>query len=148
MTTQATKSTPDNGQVVPWSSGRVLAVLLGAGVLGALVLSAVIAPQDVARPTSRSHAVAYRVTGFAGGSVAEGSIAYRNAEGGTETRTAVALPWETSFGAWPSGAASVSVQNGLDYGSVACEILVDGVIVKRSTGNGPYSIATCAAGIE
>jgi hypothetical protein len=37
----------------------------------------------------------------------------------------------------------LSVQNSQGYGSVTCQIKVDGVVVSQASGNGGYMIATC-----
>lgn len=93
---------------------------------------------------SSTFTVTYRVSGYRASSPPEGSIIYANEGGGTEMQGEERFPWEKSFSAKPGAFIYVSVQNKHDYGSVKCEILVNGQVVKESSSNGAYVIATCS----
>jgi hypothetical protein len=86
-----------------------------------------------------SHVVTYRMTGTA----YSASLTYTNASGGIEQKDAT-LPWEWSFPAGTGQFVSISGQNAADHGSVTCAILLDGTVVKTSTSDGAYKIASCS----
>ena len=85
------------------------------------------------------HSVTYRVTG-----ADNFSLTYETANGGTAQIDSVNKTWTESFQV-PSGQfLYVSVQNGVRFGSVQCQIVVDGNIVKETKSDGAYVIATCS----
>jgi hypothetical protein len=86
-----------------------------------------------------SHVVTYRMTGTA----YSASLTYQNASGGTEQKDA-RLPWEWSFAAVNGQFVYISGQNRGTAGAVTCAILLDGAIVKTSTSDGAYKIASCS----
>jgi hypothetical protein len=93
----------------------------------------------VAPRTSSTYSITYRVKGTTGSA----DLTYQNAQGGTEQKN-VKPPWESKFTAKPGAFLYVSAQNQWDAGSITCEILVDGTVVKTSTSDGGYKIASCS----
>jgi len=88
---------------------------------------------------STSHVVTYRMTGTA----YSASLTYTNADGGTEQKDA-RLPWNVSYAMQAGQFAYISGQNAADHGSITCAILLDGAVVKTSTSDGAYKIASCS----
>jgi hypothetical protein len=86
--------------------------------------------------------VTYRVTSEAAALV---SLTYINAEGISEQRMdrRLSRDWSISFTAPPNRFLYLAVQNGSDEGSIACEILVDGVPLKQSSSEGKGGLAIC-----
>ncbi|MFO7169889.1 MAG: MmpS family transport accessory protein [Chloroflexota bacterium] len=93
--------------------------------------------------TSRS-AASYSVTYKISGTARAASLTYTNASGGIEQKEAVSVPWQQSFSARRGQFVSISAQNQGRSGSITCEILIDGVSVKKSTSEGAYRIASCS----
>jgi Mycobacterium membrane protein len=142
------------GQITTMSSGKAVAIalivialcLIAAGFFSSMVAPT---PSRSASATATSspptsYQVTYRVSGYRASSLPEGSLTYTNAGGDTEQRGKEALPWEKSFSARPGAFVYVSVQNAHDYGSVKCEILLNGIVVKESSSQGAYVIASCS----
>jgi hypothetical protein len=77
------------------------------------------------------------------GTAYSASLTYQNADGGTEQKDA-RLPWEWSFAAVSGQFVYISGQNAASSGSVTCAILLDHVVVKTSTSDGAYTIASCS----
>lgn len=90
-------------------------------------------------PESTTSQITYRIKG----SASRVSLTYNNAQGGTEQKEA-RVPWEISFNARSGAFLYVSAQNNGSMGTVTCEILVDGLVVRTSTSEGAYKIATCS----
>ena len=95
-------------------------------------------------PAPPRYEVTYRLTGTRGRETPVGSLTYTNAGGDTEQIGAITLPWEINFTSRRGAFLYVSVQNKFDHGSVKCEILLDGVVVKESSSTGGYVIASCS----
>lgn len=90
--------------------------------------------------TVTNHYASYRISGTAG----LADITYENETGGTEQRT-VGIPWTSaSWKVQDGDFLYISAQNQGETGSVICEILIDGVSIKKSTSSGAYVIATCS----
>jgi hypothetical protein len=119
----------------------LLAILVGCG--GLWLLGGV----GRAVPTSSRAAAGYSVTYKISGTARAASLTYTNASGGIEQKEAAPVPWQQSFNARRGQFVSISAQNEGRSGSVTCEILVDGVSVKKSTSEGAYRIASCSGSI-
>ncbi len=113
-----------------WVSFAVL-----AGCLGLLLLNEASTPGSAVAGKE----VTYRVTG----SAALASVTYQNSGGGTE-QAEVALPWSQTITAPSGGFVYISAQNKSEYGSVTCDIELDGKQYKTSTSTGEYGIASCS----
>ena len=88
-----------------------------------------------------THAITYRVTGSGLGVV---DLTYQNANDASEQMNDVAMPWTLKFNARPGQFLYVSAQNQKQTGTVICEILLDGVVVKTARSSGAYVIASCS----
>jgi len=79
------------------------------------------------------------------GSADNASITYINSQGGMEQRT-VNVPWrhqvEMKAGSYVS---LIATNNG--YGSIACEIRLNGTAWKKSVSTAPFGFASCAGTI-
>lgn len=85
----------------------------------------------------------YTVTYSVGGTTTMASLTYENASGGTEQKD-VKVPWSgQTFNAKRGQFLYVSAQNGSEYGTISCEILINGKTWKKSSSDGAYAIATC-----
>lgn len=123
----------------------------GLGIIGAILLAlgAVIVVGIVfsalggkVESTSRSSEpnIQYRLNGSG-----DASVTMSNANGDTEQRTKVSLPWQTApFSAKRGAFLYVSGQAGRDTAHITCEIVIDGAVVRTSTSTGPHSIASCS----
>lgn len=114
----------------------VLAALSSAGGGSSSSSSASSKPAS----SKTSYSIVYRITGK---TTTKASLTYENATGDTEQAT-VALPWSKTFTAKPGAFLYISAQNELDYGSIKCEILVEGIVVKQAESTGAYVIASCS----
>lgn len=125
---------------------RVLMLVL----LGALVVvvaceaesEAAADPTDT--PQVMTRAVTYIVTtSFSNHEV---SLTYQNATGNSEQLQTVVQgrEWKETFRADPGEFLYVSVQNRVESGTVACKIVVDGVVVEDAESSGAFVIATCS----
>jgi hypothetical protein len=94
-------------------------------------------------PSTNRSATDFSVTYKISGTARSASLTYTNASGGIEQKEAVRLPWEQSFSARSGQFVSISAQNQGSSGTVTCEILLNGVVVKQSTSTGAYTIAAC-----
>jgi hypothetical protein len=83
--------------------------------------------------------VSYRVSG----SAERVDLTYRDAQGGTQ-QTSAPLPWQHTFDARGGSFLYVSAQNKQNWGSVTCEILIDGETRTNSTSSGAFVIAECS----
>lgn len=83
-------------------------------------------------PTTNRSVAGSNVTYKISGTARSASLTYTNASGGIEQQAAVSLPWEQSL----------SARSG-QFVSVTCEILLNGVVIKKSTSTGAYTIASC-----
>lgn len=108
-------------------------------VLGVALLACVIMYVSASRQT---YAVRYEVIG---GSVATQAfqIAYTTESGGTAQRTDVSLPWVYGFRAQNGAMLSLLAQNAVAAGTITCRISIDGKVVKETTSEGGYVVATC-----
>ena len=88
-------------------------------------------------PTPTLSQVTYQVTG----SARRASLLYWTADG-MEERT-VDLPWKKSFKAQGYQIMSIVAQNEGDAGSIKCEILVNGKLIKTATSQGAYVGVSC-----
>ena len=102
------------------------------------------APAPAAPPTAvRTYRVTYRVSGQA----ARTTIDYRTPRGPIEHRTTPSLPWAVSLDVPAGDALHLTASGRALWGesSIACEILVDGVVLAKATGVGFAAVATCKA---
>lgn len=108
---------------------------------------------SVPRPTSAPTTVdvTYRVTGRA----VRGSATLENATGNTEQKNISssagsfdAKPWVMAFTAERGQFVYISVQNGTDKGTIACEILINGVVKESAESDTDYGIAQCSGRAE
>lgn len=116
----------------------ILAVIILAGLSAAGNGSGSSTKSNSSSPTSYS--ITYRIEG-AGTSKA--SVTYQNASDDTE-QADIVLPWSKTFDARPDAFLYISAQNDADHGTILCEILINGKIVKQSKSTGAYVIATCS----
>jgi hypothetical protein len=94
-----------------------------------------------------SSEVVYLLTGSAEGA----DITYSAGGGGTEQQQGVAVPMKNKrtglsgirFNANFGDFLYFSAQNTGEFGSLTCEITVDGDTISRHTSSGAYSIVTC-----
>ncbi len=89
--------------------------------------------------TPNNYRVTYKITG----SASRASITYENEQGGTE-QGVVKIPWERSLTAKKLQFLYISAQNEDEFGSITCEIWVDGIKWRESTSSGAYVISTCS----
>lgn len=97
-------------------------------------------PSFVAPASSGS---AYHITYRISGTAPSASLTYQNAGGDTEQKD-VRVPWNVSFDARAGQFVYLSAQNKGEYGTIICEILLNGTQVKTSTSEGAYKIASCS----
>ncbi len=131
------------------SVAAVLLILAGACILTYMCYAALdLAPSDKgsarssggrSSQSSSQHAVVYKVTGTASGA----SLTYANAQGGTEQRD-VRVPWQTQMSVQDGAFLYLSAQSDDEYGTIICEIQVDGRRWRESTSSGAYVISTCS----
>lgn len=86
----------------------------------------------------------YSVKYVINGSAHRADLTYNNANDDTEQISSVSVPYEKTYTMKPGNFLYISAQNQDEYGSIICEIWVDGKKVKTSTSNGAYVIATCS----
>lgn len=83
--------------------------------------------------------IRYEVTGTSG----YVSVTVSNGSGGTEQFNEVTTPWKKTY-ITKSGHLYVSAQNQRSSGSVVVKIYVDGKVVKESSSEGEYCIASAS----
>lgn len=135
-------ATPVPGRQVASPLARLLLVLVVVGGVG-LWIAGGLGPAASRPGRPAGGTITYRI----GGTARSASLTYINASGGTEQQQAVRVPWQQQFSARRGQFVSISAQNQGDAGSVTCEILVDGVVLKRSTSDGAYTIASCSGSV-
>ena len=91
-----------------------------------------------------SAAKAYDVTYHIGGTARSADLTYSNAGGDTEQQNDKAVPWLTSFTGHGGQFLYVSAQNQGETGTITCEIILNGAVVKSAQSNGAYAIASCS----
>lgn len=133
MVTSATKS----GSRLPLILIIVLALVIIAGLSAAGNQSSSRSESRQAAPAN--YTIEYRITG----STNYASYTYENETGSTEQKTA-GVPWSKKFVASPGDYLYISAQNEIDHGTIKCELLVDGVVVKHAESSGAYVIVTCS----
>ncbi len=84
--------------------------------------------------------VEYRVSGDA----SSVDVTYQNSNNDTSQDTGEALPYSKRVTVAAGDYVYISAQNQRSYGSVTCEVLVDGVVVESNTSNGGYAICTAS----
>lgn len=121
--------------------GIVIITLVVLGALGWFLglFGGSAVPRSPSAPVKSTYAITYRV----GGRTTSASLTYQNAQGGTEQKK-VQVPWASTFNARSGAFLYLSAQNQQDTGTISCEILVDNVVVKTSTSEGAYTIASCS----
>jgi hypothetical protein len=94
-------------------------------------------------PAGETRRVTYRVSGQA----ASTTIDYRTRGGPIEHSTTLSLPWAVSLDMPAGDPLHVTASGRAAWGetTVACEILVDGVVQAKATGTGFTAVATCKA---
>jgi hypothetical protein len=90
-------------------------------------------------PSADAYHIVYQMSG----SARAASLTYQNATGDTEQKD-VSMPWTMAFDAQSGAFLYLSGQNKGESGSVTCSILVNNVVVKTSTSEGAYKIASCS----
>lgn len=98
-----------------------------------------IAPALRINQQAKTYDVAYRITG----SARSVDLTYQNASASSEQARAKPVPWNMTFSAHPGQFLYVSAQNNGESGTVKCELLVNGIVVKSAESSGAYTIATC-----
>jgi len=95
------------------------------------------------RPAGETRQVTYKVSGYASST----TIDYRTRGGPIEHTTTLSLPWAVSLDMPVGDPLHVTAAGRAAWGetTVACEILVDGVVRARATGTGFNAVATCKA---
>jgi len=106
--------------------------------LGSMMLIAMLLLLNCDNPLDSSIDVKYKVTGTA----ETVDITYENRDGGTSQEADVEVPWSYSFTGHPGDFVYISAQNQGSTGTVTVTILTDGDVVKTSTSEGAYVIAT------
>jgi hypothetical protein len=89
---------------------------------------------------------AYSVTYRVSGTTPSAGLTLQNASGGTEQKD-VSLPWESSFKASDGQCVYISAQKSTEMGTIHCEILLNGSVVKSAEANAAYGIASCSGRI-
>lgn len=97
--------------------------------------------------SSASAAKTYTVTYRVGGSTPYVDVTYQNSGGDAEQKSRVQVPWSKVITARTGQFVYISAQNQISSGTVTCQILVDGQVVKESESSGGYTIATCSGSI-
>ncbi|RIK35109.1 MAG: hypothetical protein DCC58_20875 [Chloroflexi bacterium] len=80
-------------------------------------------------------------------SPSEMSLTYATDQGGTAQEDVRVSRWEKNYTMSRGDFAYISVQNGIDSGTVTCEILLDGRPWKKTTSSGAYVIASCSGSV-
>jgi hypothetical protein len=95
------------------------------------------------RPDGETRRVTYRVSGQA----SSATIDYRTRGGPIEHSTTLSLPWAVSLDMPVGDSLHVTASGRAAWGetTVACEILVDGVVQAKATGAGFTPVAACKA---
>lgn len=93
--------------------------------------------------SARSNSSATRQAKYQVSGTGLASLTYSNAQGGTEQKE-VQLPWSTSFAVRDGAFLYLSAQNKEEHGSITVDILVDRQILKTSTSEGGYTIASAS----
>lgn len=100
-------------------------------------------PEESPPPTTRDSSVSVWLE-FRG----VGDLTYTNSTGNTEQRSdrSPEGAWKTAaqFRAEPGEFLYLSIQNGLESGSVECRILVGDEVVESARSSGAFVIATCS----
>lgn len=166
MTTETPKfcpncGTPTSGQPFCTSCGKPLTVtptptpaatntpirrsLWGYIVITLLLLGGlywfVVAPALDHAAATTPHDITYRISGTA----RTVDLTYRNANDSTDQQQNKSIPWKMSFTAYRGQSLYVSAQNLGETGTVTCELVVDGVVVKAAESSGPQVVVTCNA---
>lgn len=156
---------PPGGEKKSWA-GKVLLALAAIVVLGAIVGSSAddtsssgssgLSASSSGSSGSSASAVGHKVTYKVEGTTNMASITYSNAYGDTSQQSDIDVPLtrksDGGQGIVLNGMSRgdflyIAAQNSQDYGSVTCIIEVDGVVVKRNTSHGAYTIATCSGSL-
>ena len=98
-----------------------------------------IAPAMRINEQAKTYTVVYRISG----SARSVDLTYQNASASSEQARSKPVPWNMTFSAHPGEFLYVSAQNNDASGTVKCELLVNGTVVKSAESNGAYTIATC-----
>ena len=143
MTVQAWRDTGD--EIEATTAGGLMrfqkadiARIEGAAAPGELSPSAVPAPSESSSP-SGVLSVRYVVTGDTN----TANVTYRNAQGERE-QVRVGVPWTISFEARKGAPLYLSARNAKAYGSISCEIFVNGTSVRHVSSEGGYKTASCS----
>jgi hypothetical protein len=81
------------------------------------------------------------------GTTSFADLTYENGSGGTEQQHDARVPWNKTLYVRPGQFVYLSAQNGMEFGGITCEILVEGHVYKRSTSSGGYTIASCSGSV-
>lgn len=91
------------------------------------------------QPRSTEHFVIYRITGTATST----DLTYELPLGSQQEQRRP-VPWEKSFTASTGEFLYISAQNRGEYGTVRCQIMVDGRTIQDAESKGGYTIASCS----
>lgn len=99
---------------------------------------------EVDKQADKEHVVVYEVSGDSVGATVTYST-FSDGASATSQETLTSLPWrkELTVKGLLSG-GTLTVTTGLEGGSVACKITLDGVEKKSATGSGTFSSALCS----
>ena len=128
-----------------WSAWRVLVIL---GLIAGLVAVWASNGEDSSsagstEPSTSPRSVKYRLTGDASGA----DLTWMDGNGQTAQANGKAVPLsgDVSFSARAGAFLYFSAQNTGAFGSLTCQIVVDGEVVAENTSSGGYAIVSCEA---
>ncbi len=120
------------------SRAVLLGIVMGVALIGWMFYNAA-ADQRPVEQSGGSTAVTYEVSGTA----SRVGLTYSNAQGGTE-QIEVSLPWKKGFTIEGKTALYISAQNQGEHGSVRTRIMAGSQVIKESSSDGAYKIASAS----
>jgi len=133
----------------PFRVGKFMLLIVVFFIVGAIAVGASTSGTLASATRPATHTVTYKVEGTTKGA----SITYENSSGDTSQQSDVDVPLTRKsdgghgielYNMHGGDFLYISAQNNQEYGSVTCIIEVDGVVVKRNTSSGGFTIATCS----
>lgn len=94
-------------------------------------------PETASTPDDGLETVTYRISGSADSAM----ITYTTPSG--QEQHTKSLPWSRKLKVSAGDFLSISAQNQGEGGTIVCEILLNGQVLKRSKSSGAYAIASC-----
>lgn len=129
---------PKKKPIWPWVLLAIFVVIFLA--FGACVAFVGGVANEIDKETKREVEIIYGVTGT-GSSVA---ITYSGRDFNTAQETGVDLPWNKSVTIDGLGkTVTLTATNGMDGGTVTCQITADGKTIAEQTSSGPFATASC-----